>query len=385
MTYEPAQRMTKFPPYLFAEIDDQKSALKAKGIDFVDVSIGDPDIPAPDAAVEALFRSAQKKESQKYASNRSKLVLREKISQWSKRRFGITLSPRDEILPLIGSKEGLVHFPLAVVNSGDYVLIPSPGYPGYRGAALFSEGIPYELPLREENDFLPDLEEIPGEVRNKTKLMFLNYPHNPTTALAPRDFLERLIAFCAKYGIILAYDNAYSEIFYDEKPLSILEIPGAKEIAVEFHSCSKTFCMTGFRIGWAAGNPQLVSALAKVKSNTDSGIFPAVQDAAAAALDDARYIEQLRAAFRRRRDSFLETLGSGVFPRTHAHSTFYVWAALPEDRQNSIEYARYLLEKKHLVATPGRGFGQYGEGFIRFALTVDVPVLTRAAELLRSA
>jgi len=375
---ERSQRLQKFPPYLFAQIDRQKAQLRSKGIKFIDVSIGDPDISAPKSVIDALAKSAKIKENQKYALDQGKSALRASISKWFKKRFKVDLDQDKEILPLIGSKEGLVHFPLAFVNRGDYVIVPSPGYPGYRGAALFCEAKYYELGLLERNNFLPDLSKIPVKVRNKAKIIYLNYPNNPTTALAPRRFLRELVDFCAKYGIILAYDNAYSEIYFKDKPLSVLEIKGAKEVAVEFHSLSKTFCMTGFRIGWAAGNKDLLAGLLKVKTNIDSGIFGGIQEAAKTALDkEEQYIKKLNATLRERRDIFVNGLKDQGFKNIYADSTFYVWVKIPPSYKSSIDFAQHLLVNKRIVATPGVGFGKYGEGFIRFALTVDKQILKK--------
>jgi LL-diaminopimelate aminotransferase len=381
--YELSQRLKKLPLYLFAQIDKEKSLLRKKGIKFIDVSIGDPDIEAPKSVIDALYRGAKIKENQKYALDQGKQNFRLSIKVWSKKRFGISLDENSEILPLIGSKEGLVHFPLAFVDSGDYVIIPSPGYPGYRGAGIFSQAKLYELPLHQKNNFLPDLSKIPQLVRNKAKLIYLNYPNNPTTAIAPLGFLRDLVRFCSKYGIILVYDNAYSEIYFKERPKSILEIKGAKEIAIEFHSLSKTFCMTGFRAGWACGNQQLIKGLLKVKANIDSGIFGAVQDAAVVALEkEEKYVNKLRAIISERRDIFVNGLKMKGFKGVWAQSTFYVWAQIPKAFKSSIAFAQHLLNDKRIVATPGVGFGKYGEGFIRFALTVDKEILRKTIDLL---
>ena len=384
VTHELSARLQKLPPYLFAEIDRQKKELRAKGTHIVDVSIGDPDIPAPQVMLDALNTAARIKDNQKYALDQGKLSLRNAIKIWSKKRFNIDLDENNEILPLIGSKEGLVHFPLAFVNKGDYVIIPNPGYPGYRGAAIFADAKVYEMALRERNNFLPDLEKIPLHVRNKAKIIYANYPNNPTGAIAPKEFLQKLVEFCTKYGIILAYDNAYSEIYFENKALSILEIPGAREFAIEFHSFSKTFCMTGFRVGWAAGNATLVKGLLKLKTNIDSGVFGAIQDAAAIALEkEEAYIARLRETMKERRDFFVAGLKKKGFPAVYADSTFYVWVKLPRKHKSSIAYAQYLLNEKHVCATPGVGFGKYGEGFIRFALTVPVETLQRAIDALQ--
>ncbi|MFH1505337.1 MAG: aminotransferase class I/II-fold pyridoxal phosphate-dependent enzyme [Candidatus Omnitrophota bacterium] len=370
--FDISERLKNLPPYLFAEIDKKKTALRERGINFIDLSIGDPDIPAPERVIEVLYSAAKIKENQKYALDQGKPVFKKSIKKWFKNRFEVDLDENKEILPLIGSKEGLVHFPLGVVNERDYAIIPSPSYPGYRGAVTFAGAKIYELALLEENSFLPDLETIPVDIRNKAKIIYLNYPNNPATVLAPIDFLKKVVEFCSKYGIIIVYDNAYSEIYFDQKPHSILEVQGAKEIAIEFHSLSKTFCMTGARVGWARGNSELINILLKVKSNIDSGIFSAVQEMAASALDNENsYVSNLRKTFKQRRDFFVENLKQAGFNGIYADATFYVWAKVPAKFKTSVEFSQYLLTEKSIVATPGVGFGKYGEGFIRFALTVD--------------
>jgi len=372
-----SSRVRNLGNYLFAEIDKEKKLLKEKGKDFIDLSVGDPDVLAPQGVIEVLYNSAKEKENQKYALDQGKIELRRAIKEWCRKRFGIKVDEEKEILPLIGSKEGLVHFALAIVDK-DYIIIPSPGYPGYRGAAILAEAKIYELPLKRNNNFLPDLDEIPIEVRNKAKLIYLNYPNNPTTAVADRGFLERLVNFCCKYGIIIAYDNAYSEIYFERKPLSLLEIEGAQEVTCEFHSFSKTFCMTGFRIGWAMGNRELIGMLAKIKTNIDSGIFGAVQDAATYALrNEEGYVNNLRQIIKKRRDFFVEGLKRKGIDQVYAESTFYVWAKIPSMFNSSLSFAKYLL-KKGIVVTPGIGFGKYGEGFVRFALTVEEEKLKEA-------
>lgn len=381
--FEFSQNLRRLPPYLFAQIDRQKQELKKNGVKFIDLSIGDPDIPAPKKVIDTLYKCAKLKENQKYALDQGKYEFRKTIKAWFKERFKVNLDENKEILPLIGSKEGLVHFPLGFVNQGDYVIIPSPGYPGYRGAAIFSGARSYELPLLEKNNFLPDLDKIPLFVRNKAKIIYLNYPNNPTTALAPIEFLRKLVKFCSKYGIILAYDNAYSEIYFEEKPHSILEIKGAREVAIEFHSFSKTFSMTGFRVGWACGNKDLIKGLLKVKTNIDSGIFGAVQEAGRIALDEEKdYVSNLRKIFKERKNVFVAGLKERGFEGICSQATFYVWAKIPSPFKSSIEFAQHLIKKKRIIATPGVGFGKYGERFIRFALTVDKGILKKAVRLI---
>ncbi len=384
MVFTLAKRLERLPPYLFAEIDKQKRMLRSQGKALLDLSIGDPDILAPGHVLDELYRAAQKKENQKYALDAGLVALREAIAVWCKRRFGITFDQNSQILPLLGSKEGLVHFPLAFVNRGDTILVPSPGYPGYRGACALSEARIYEMPLLEKNCFLPDLRKIPQSVLRRAKLVYLNYPNNPTTALAPKEFLSDLVKLCVKYGIIIAYDNAYSEVYFDQVPSSIFEIPGAEEVSIEFHSFSKTFCMTGFRLGWACGNAQLIQGLLKLKTNVDSGVFQAIQSAGKVALErEEEYTRVLRRTIRERRDLFVGFLADSGFGKIYADSTFYVWAKIPKKFSSSIEFSSLLLSRG-IVATPGVGFGKYGEGFIRFALTVDKTILRKAKNLLRA-
>lgn len=379
--FESAKKLKQLPPYLFAEIDRKKNELKRKGIKFIDLSIGDPDILAPQSVIRVLSSAAKIKDNQKYALDKGKPELRRAIKTWFKKRFKVVLNEEEEIIPLIGSKEGLVHFPLAFVNSGDYVIIPSPGYPGYRSAATFSGAKIYELPLLEKNNFLPDLKSIPLTIRNKAKIIYLNYPNNPTTALAPLSFLKELVRFCSRYGIIIAYDNAYSEVYFKDKPSSILEVKGAKEVALEFHSLSKTFSMTGFRIGWACGNKDLTKNLLRVKSNIDSGVFGAVQEASIAALNkESDYTDNLRSIFKDRRDFFVENLQRTGLKNFYAQATFYVWVKVPAKFKSSLDFSKYLLSEKKIIATSGVGFGKYGEGFIRFSLTVDKSILKKVFE-----
>ena len=380
MNFELSKRLQQLPPYLFAEIDKKKKELRANKIDFVDLSIGDPDIPAPQGVIDVMYDAAKIKSNQKYALDQGKPEFVAAIKNWFAKRFFVNLET-EQILPLIGSKEGIVNFPLGFVNPGDYVIIPSPGYPGYRGAALFAGAKIYELPLKASSDFLPDLDKIPQKIRNKARMIYLNYPNNPTAAVADLDFLKRLVAFCAQYGIIIAYDNAYSEIYFDKKPHSILEVEGAADVAIEFHSLSKTFCMTGFRVGFACGNASLVKGLLKVKTNIDSGIFGAIQDAAAYALEkEEQYVLDLRRTIQDRRDFFVAGLKKKGFKHIFAESTFYVWAKIPKG-VTSVDFSKMLLEKR-VVVTPGAGFGKYGEGYVRFAMTVEKAILEKALDLL---
>ncbi len=370
--FEFSDNLKKLPPYLFAAIDDKKAELTEKGKKFLDLSVGDPDIPAPERVVKALSKSAQIKSNQKYASNAGKVQMRQAIKKWMKERFKVSLDQTSEILPVLGTKEAIAHLPIGIVNRGDYILIPSPGYPGYRSTAVLAGARIYQMPLLEKNGFLPDFGKVPDSVKKRAKIIYLNYPNNPTTVEAPLSFMEEAVKFCRKNNILLVWDNAYSEIYFNKKPLSILQVKGAKEVALELHSFSKTFCMTGFRIGWVCGNKEVVKVLAKVKSNVDSGIFRAVQDAAIEALSkESGYVAGLRKIFLQRRKILLESLKQAGFKDLYAEATFYIWAKIPPQFKSSFDFSKYLIEKEGIVATPGVGFGKYGEGFIRFALTVD--------------
>jgi len=310
--------------------------------------------------------------------------LREAIADWYKRRFNVNLNPQTEILPLIGSKEGLAHFPLAFLNPGDLSLIPDPSYPPYKGGTILAGGKPYLMPLSAANSFLPDLKKIPLSACKKAKIIFINYPNNPTGACAGDDFYTELIAFAAKNKIIIISDLAYSEMAYDGyKPPSILGYPGASEVAIEFHSLSKTYNMTGWRIGWACGNRQLVAALAKVKSNIDSGIFSAIQLAGVTALrSDQDYLRSMRGLYQQRRDILVDGLNRLGWPAIKPKATFYVWIKIPP-KTEAISFAARLLKNANIVVTPGVGFGGHGQGYIRMALTVSGARIKEALERIK--
>jgi LL-diaminopimelate aminotransferase len=379
-----SEKLKKLPPYLFAELDKKKEEVKKRGIDVINLGIGDPDLPTSKEIIEALYRAALDPSNHRYPSYEGMFILREKFAEWFKRRFGVTLNPENEVITLIGSKEGIAHLPLGVINKEEYVLIPDPGYPVYYASTIFADGVPYFMPLLKTNNFLPDLSSIPGEVVKRTKLMFINYPNNPTSATAPLSFLKEVVQFALKHGIIIASDAAYSEIFWNEKPHSILEVEGAMECAIEFHSLSKTFNMTGWRIGFAVGNRKIVNALLKVKTNVDSGVFQAVQYAGIKALEIYDKVsQQNREVYKKRREIFLkgiEKLGLNAHP---SDATFYVWMECPEN-MSSMEMAERCLEKG-VVITPGIGFGKYGEGFIRVALTVSEEKIEEACKRIGEA
>ncbi len=362
-----SERLRKLPPYLFAEIDKAKRQAKARGRDIVDLGIGDPDQPTPPHIIEALYKAALDPNNHHYALDSGMPQLRQAIAKWYRKRFKVKLDADCEILPLIGSKEGVVHIPLAFINPGDYVLVPDP----CRNGAIFAGGVPYSMPLLAENDFLPELSKIKKDILKVAKLMFLNYPNNPTGAVADEEFYKKVIDFAHKNNILICHDSAYSEISFDGyRPMSILQIDGSKDVAVEFHSLSKTYNMTGWRIGWACGNRRAIEGLAKVKSNIDSGIFQAIQLAGIAALEGSQAsIKQTNRIYKERRDTLVNGLNSLGWRVSRPKATFYVWAkALPG--YNSTGLAKALLERADIIVTSGVGFGKYGEGYVRMALTV---------------
>ena len=380
MHFDEAQRLKQLPPYLFAEIDRKKKAAVAAGRDVINLGIGDPDQPTPDFIIEELNRAAHDAKNHQYALDAGLPAFRKAAGDWFSRRFGVTLDVDTEILPTLGSKEAIGHFPLAVLNPGDVALIPEPGYPPYRSGSVFAGAEPYLMPLREENDFLPDLDAIPPGVLTRAKLIFVNYPNNPTGVTAPRSFYESLLAFARRHEIIVASDAAYTEIYFDEKPMSFLEVDGAREVGIEFHSLSKTFNMTGWRIGFVAGNPELVGHLARIKSNLDSGIFQAIQWAGAKAYENADQVTaELIPVYRARREAIVKGLRSTGWDVTPPQAAFYVWVKTPKGLP-STDVAARLLEEADIVVTPGVGFGPSGEGYVRATLTVDEARLREAAD-----
>ncbi|HTY44969.1 MAG TPA: LL-diaminopimelate aminotransferase [Patescibacteria group bacterium] len=377
-------RLQSLPPYLFVEIDKAKRKARQEGRDIIDLGIGDPDQPTPAHIVESLCGAARDPAHHRYALDQGMPALRQAMAAWYKNRFGVTLNPDTEIIPLIGSKEGIAHLPLALLNAGDYALVPDPCYPPYKGGTIFAGGKPYLMGLREENGFLPDLKKIPTAVCRKARLIYVNYPNNPTSAVAENDFYCQLIAFAKKHKLIIISDLAYSEIAYDGyRPSSLLELEGARDTVIEFHSLSKTYNMTGWRVGWACGNGQLVAALAKVKSNIDSGIFSAVQIAGLAALQGPQeHIRNMCALYQERRDVLVTGLHSLGFCVNTPKATFYLWLKTPK-KTNSLTFASLLLERANIVVTPGVGFGAYGKNYIRMALTVSKERIKEATERLR--
>ncbi|MCG6553472.1 MAG: LL-diaminopimelate aminotransferase [Candidatus Magnetominusculus sp. LBB02] len=383
-TIELAERVKHLPPYLFDKIDKLKKQARSKGVDLIDLSIGDPDIPTPAHIVEALRAAASKPEHHRYPSYEGMAAYREAVTGWYFRRFGVRLDPVTEALSLIGSKEGIGHLPLAFVNQGDVVLCPSPGYPVYAVGTMFAGGEAYLMPLLESNGYFPDFSAIPEDILRRTKLMFLNYPNNPTSALCSKEQFIEAIELANKYNFIICHDAAYTEVYFNGKrPMSFLELDGAKDVGVEFHSLSKTYNMTGWRIGFAVGNADVIFGLGKIKTNLDSGVFQAVQEAAVTALNtDDAILAPLRETYRLRRDALYDGLKSIGIEAVKPEATFYLWAKVPA-RFNSESFAVHLLENAGISATPGNGFGEAGEGFIRFALTTGVERMKEAVDRMR--
>ncbi|MBI4362162.1 MAG: LL-diaminopimelate aminotransferase [Euryarchaeota archaeon] len=360
-----ARRIQQLPRYLFAELDAAKQQARQRGVDVIDLGVGDPDLPTPRHIVEALARGARDPSTHQYPSYEGDLEFREAVARMYRRVHGVRLDPHREVIALIGSKEGIAHAPLAFINPGERVLVPDPGYPVYRASTILAGGRPVEMPLREKNGFLPDL----SKVRGGARLMFLNYPNNPTAAVAPRGFLREAVDFCRDRGVHLLHDFAYGEMGFDVRPPSVLSVPGARDAAVEFHSLSKTYCMTGWRLGFAVGNAELLAGLLKVKTNIDSGAFRAVQRAGIAALNGPRGpARKSLGVYRERRDLFVEGLRRLGLRFHPPRATFYVWVRVPRG-STSLGFSGRLLEGVGVVATPGVGFGRHGEGYVRFSLT----------------
>ncbi len=379
-----ANRITSLPPYLFAEVDRAKQQKIKEGVDVIDLGVGDPDTPTPGYVVESLCEAVHKPETHQYPSYSGSNVFRDAAAAWFAERFGVKPDPATEVITLIGSKEGIAHIPLAFVNPGDYTLCPNPAYPVYGIGTTLADGRPYDMPLKAENGFKPDLSAVPKEIVKKAKMIFVNYPNNPTAAVADKKYYKEVVDFGRDHGIIVVSDNAYSEIAYDGyKAPSILEIPGAMDCCVEFHSLSKTSNMTGWRIGFIAGNRDIVAGLGKVKMNVDSGAFLAVQLAGIEALQRSKgFLPGLNRMYQARRDALCAGLKSLGLKVTPPKATFYVWAPVPA-KYTSIGYAKYLLDTAGIVGTPGVGFGQYGEGYIRFSLTSPIERINLAVERMK--
>jgi LL-diaminopimelate aminotransferase len=382
--FELAERVATLPPYLFKEIDEKKRDLERQGADIIDLGVGDPDLPTPSKIIEAMRSAVRDPATHHYPAYSGSGDFKEAIAEWYGERFSVVLDPDTEVLSLIGAKEGIAHIHLAFLNPGDLALVPTPGYPVYNIGTLFADGVSYSLPLVRENGFLPELDSIPEETARKAKILWLNYPNNPTTGVANREFFEAVVAFAHKYEVMVCNDLTYSEIAFDGyRPPSLLEIEGAKEVAVEFHSLSKSFNMTGWRIGFAVGNEEAVTGLGTVKSNLDSGVFQAIQRAGVVALRESQdSIREIQKIYATRRDIVVNGLRDAGFVLDAPKATFYLWVPIPQP-YTSTSLATKLLTEAGVVVTPGNGFGFPGEGYVRLALTQDESRLLEAAERIK--
>lgn len=385
MQIKAAARLGLLPPYLFAELDRLKREVQQRGIDVISLGIGDPDLPTPAHIIARLQATASDPANHRYPDYEGLERYRAAAAGWYRRRFEVKLDPAREVCALLGSKEGIANFPTAVVDPGDVVLIPDPGYPVYYSGCVFNGGEPYFMRLAKRNAFLPDLGAIPAEIARRAKLMWINYPNNPTAATTGHAFLKDAVDFCLKHDIILAHDFAYSEIAFDGyRAPSVLEIDGARECAVEFHSLSKTYSMTGWRVGFVVGNAAAVAALGKVKTNIDSGVFQAVQEAAIAALEGGEEkLHEYCAIYQQRRDLTVDALRSLGLECARPRATFYIWAEVPKG-YTSVSFTERVLKEAGVVVTPGSGFGKGGEGFVRFSLTVANERLKEAVERIKA-
>ena len=379
-----SKRLNLIPPYLFVKIEEKKEALAKKGVGVIDFGIGDPDLPTPPHIFKKMHEVLELPESANYPTSKGEFAFRKAVSKWYQKRFRVELNPRDEICCLIGSKEGLAHLPLCFIDPGDVALIPDPSYPVYKICTTLAGGEPYLLPLTAENKFIPDLDKIPAGVLKKAKLLFINYPNNPTGAVADKTFFEKCVKFAKANDLLLVSDLAYSEMGYDDyKPSSVLEIPGAKEVTIEFHSLSKTYNMTGWRIGMAVGNAEAVQALATIKSNIDSGAFKAIQFAAAEALTGSQEcVEENNRIFEERRNILYDGLSSLGFKFEKPKATFYMWVPVPKGETSS-SFTEKLLEKCGILVVPGSGYGPSGEGYVRFAITLPKDRIAEALQRLK--
>lgn len=366
-----ANRIAKLPPYLFVDITRKIGEKRARGEEVVSFAVGDPDIPTPQYIIESLCRAAQEPANHHYPESRGLHELREAIAIWYYNRFGVVLNPETEILPLIGSKEGIGHISFCFINPGDIALIPDPHYPVYPVGTVLAGGEPYYLPLRETNGFLPDLDSIPDIILNKAKILWLNYPNNPTGAICDIGLFKKAVTVAREHNIAVCHDGPYTEVAFDGyKPHSFLQAPGAKDVGIEFHSFSKTYNMTGWRIGWAAGNAVMIDALSRLKSNLDSGIPLAIQHMAISALNgNQEYIEEHNHIYQLRRDQILNALTTIGLKAIKPKASLYIWARVPEG-YTSQRFTDALLEKTGVVVTPGTGYGNNGEGYIRISLTI---------------
>lgn len=382
---EKSDRLNSLPPYLFKEIDRQKEEVEKQGVDIIDLGVGDPDMPTPQHIIDALKQAASDPANHRYPSYSGMDDFNEAVARWYKRRFNVDLDPSNEVVTLIGSKEGIAHIPLAFINPGDIALVSSPGYPVYDIGVKFAGGETYFMNLLKENNFLPDLGAIPDEIADKAKMMFINYPNNPTSAVATKGFFQEVVSFAKLHNIIICHDAAYTEMAFDGyNPISFLETKDAKTVGIEFHSLSKTYNMTGWRIGFAVGRAEVIQALGQVKSNIDSGAFQAIQIAGITALEgNQNCVKALNKEYSERLDILTKGLSELGLSFEKPKATFYVWIETPAGYTSS-EFASHLLTKGGIVVTPGNGFGAAGEGYVRMTLTVGKERLKEVIERIRS-
>jgi LL-diaminopimelate aminotransferase len=366
-----ADRIEQLPPYLFAQISKKVAAKKAQGIDVISFGIGDPDLPTPPHIVDALCEAAREPANHRYPETEGLPEFRQAVAAWYERRFGVTLDPEKEVLSLIGSKEGIGHIALCFIDPGDVALVPDPAYPVYEIGTMFAGGSSYKLPLREERGFMPDLDAVPLDIASRAKVLWLNYPNNPTGAVADLEFFERAAHFAKRHDLAICHDGPYSEVAYDEYvPASFLQAKGARDVGIEFHSLSKSYNMTGWRIGMAVGNPRIIDALMRVKSNLDSGVSQAVQRMAIAALEGPQdCIAEHNAIYQRRRDKVVAALRKLGLQVTPPKASLYVWAKVPGG-MTSAQFAERLLDDAAVIVMPGNGYGPSGEGYVRLSLTL---------------
>ncbi len=385
MQFEESERLKSLPPYLFAEIDKMINKKKEEGLDVISLGIGDPDIPTSEEIIKTLCKEANNPENHRYPSSYGLKAFKEAVSGFYSQRFNVTLNPDREVIPLMGSKEGIPVIAYTYINPGDYAIMTDPSYLVYKISTIFAGGIPYTIPIKEENDFLFNAEDIDPEVAKKARILYINYPNNPTSATCDVSFFERIVSFAEKNNIIVCHDNAYSDTYWGEnKPVSFLNAEGSKNVGIELNSLSKTFNMTGWRIGYAVGNEEIIESLGKYKTNVDSGVFNAIQYAAVRALGSyKKHTEYNNKIYNKRREMVRETLNDVGIDYYNSNATIYVWARVPEGFTSG-SFSGMLLEKANVVVTPGSEFGKNGEGYIRISLTIDDRRLEEALNRIRN-
>jgi len=384
MHFEESERLKLLPPYLFAEIDKMINKKKEEGLDVISLGIGDPDIPTAEDIIEVLCKEANNPENHRYPSSYGLKIFKEAVSKFYIQRFNVTLDPDREVIPLMGSKEGITNLAYTYINPGDYVIMTDPSYLVYKISTIFAGGIPYTTPLKEENNFLFNVENIDPEVAKKAKILYFNYPNNPTSATCDISFFEKIADFAKKNNIIVCHDNAYSDTYQGKnKPMSFLNAVGSKNVGIELNSLSKTFNMTGWRIGYAVGNQEIIESLGKYKTNVDSGVFNAIQYAAVKAFENyKRHTEYNNRIYNKRREMVKRALGDIGIDYYNSNATIYLWAKVPK-RFTSVSFSKMILEKANVVVTPGSEFGKNGEGYIRISLTINDSRLEEALNRIR--